>query len=235
MFMFSRRIVAGLAVALLVVGCSGSPSGPGDQGATPQVTAPTVEPESTPAATSDPEQMNWPTPGPSVSSVRGEAGGALTIDGKQIGRGTSGDFGFLTKSLGEPEDTRVGATCYDDPLPHKRYRWGALNVIILDAEPDFEYGFSYPAGSVAGWVIDPATGEPWSGVKLTGPEGISLGASLSTLKKTFENGEWDYAGVDTVAGKPTYSIFVGDTTGAAFVLDGSQKVAAMKAGFTCGA
>ncbi len=234
MFVFSRRMVAGLAIALLVTGCSGGSSSPADQGSTPQVSAPTAGTENSPA-TSSPEKVNWPTPRLLVSSIRGEAGGSLTIDGKQIGRGTSGDLAFLTRSLGDPDDTHLGATCYKDSLSHKRYRWGALTVIILDAEPNYEYGFSYPAGSVAGWVIDPVTGEPWSGVKLTGPEGIGLGSSLSTLKKTFGGDEWDYADVETIAGKPTFEIFRGDTMGAAFILDGSQKVASMKAGFTCGA
>ena len=84
-------------------------------------------------------------------------------------------------------------------------------------------------------MIDPSKNEPWPGLTLKGPKGVQVGTPLKSLQSTFGSNEWDYAGVDTVAGKPTFTIFAGDTMGASFTLDGSKRVSAMSAGWTCGA
>lgn len=233
------RPIAAIAALLLATGCTtGTPaSGPTPTPEPAVMSTPTPTQTQTPEPTESsppPVETTPAKPRASVDAVRGEAGGTLTLGGKTIGRDDATGTKFLMKSLGEPDETINGNKCFGDPLKHTLYRWGALEVTVPLAKfPGDEWG-AFPKGAVSGWVIDPSLGEPWPDLTLTGPNDIPLGASLKTLKKTFEStGEWDSTGLDTIMGKPTYTIFTGDTIGANFTLDKSNKVIAMSGGWNC--
>lgn len=173
-------------------------------------------------------------PNPKVDAVQGEAGGILTLGDKQIGRDDAKGTSFLLEQLGEPDETIKAKKCFGDSQPNTRYRWGALTVTVPEAEFEADEWSAFPVGAVSGWVIDQVANDPWPNLKLTGPEGTELGANLKTLKAKFEsNPDWDYAGLDEIAGKPTYTIFTGDTIGASFTLDKSNRVVAMRGGWVC--
>lgn len=171
-----------------------------------------------------PPVRSWP-------AVEGVPGGALAVNGEFVGRWRGGTAGFLAL-MGTPDERTESAMCYRYPLKHTVYRWGDLTVIVPEEDDeDSLYGFSYPAGEIGGWVIDPrADGQAGLTGPFTGPEGITIGTPLSTLRATFTEAEWDYAGVEGT----TFEIFVGDTHGASFDLDANQRVTRMAAGYTCG-
>lgn len=159
----------------------------------------------------------------------------MMLDGKEIGRDGPESEKALLAAMGTPDDKREQATCGTAKVKNTVYRWGDVQVTVLrEIDKSNEYGFSYPAGAIAGWLIDPSLdGQPGLTPAATGPSGTTIGTDLATLKKRFTTKDWDWTGVEQVMGHPTFTIFVGDTTGAAFRLDGQNKVAAMSAGYTC--
>lgn len=230
--MNQRHTLAALATLSLTLGLTActaptatSPSTPlpatsGPAATTPIPPATSAPAPTTPAAT--PRQ--WPT-------IRGEAGGVLSVNGQQVGRDDAASTEAFLQLMGTPDETNKSATCGKMPLKNTTHRWGELKVIVLDEEDSTnEYGFSYPAGTIAGWVVDPALAEGGTSPSVSGPEGITVGTDVATLETTFTDDDWDYADREG----DTFSIFAGDTTGASFALDPTGKVARMSAGYTCG-
>lgn len=162
------------------------------------------------------------------------AGGALEVNGEALGRGNGRDtIEGLTDLLGEPDETTEQATCSGDGPPNTRYRWGDLILTIMKEEPDDLYGFSYPAGSVSGWTLDPTSdGVAGTIPDAPGPNGSKIGDSLAELQSVHE-GQWDSTTVDTFGGVRGYQVFAGDTTGAFFALSDDDRVKAMSAGISC--
>lgn len=163
------------------------------------------------------------------------AGGGLTIDGQALGRGNGNDtIEGLTDLLGEPDEVTEQDACFNDEgSPNTRYRWGDLILTILAEQPEGEYGFSFPVGSVTGWTLDPtADGQAGTTPDAPGPNGSKIGDSLAQLQSVHE-GKWDSTGVETVGERRGYLIFAGDTTGAFFALSDDDRVEAMSAGITC--
>ena len=76
---------------------------------------------------------------------------------RQLGR--AADFLAL---MGTPDETTEWPTCGNRPLKNTTYRWGDLQVLVLnEIDKEYEYGFSFPENEVAGWLIDPTLdGEP---------------------------------------------------------------------------
>lgn len=196
--------------------------------AAPGTTQPTGTPQPTASETTSPTRT-WPT-------IRGEAGGPLTVDGQTVGRAQGPDQQTLpTKDfialMGTPDETTSHAQCRNQQLANTVHRWGDLRVVVLDEEDtESPYGFAFAAGEVAGWTIDPTLdGKPGLSFPMTGPDGAQIGDDVPTLEQLFPTSEWDQSGVFD----GSYSIFAGDTTGADFKLDADQKVASMTAGYSC--
>lgn len=214
----TRRIATVLAVAPLALGlvsCAGTTP------AAPSTPTPSTTQATSPAT---PSERAWPT-------IQGEAGGVLTVNGKEVGRDDAASTTAFLQLMGTPDETSSIATCGKMPLKNTVHRWGDLKVIVLDEEDTAnEYGFSYPVGTIAGWVVDPALAEGGASPSVSGPEGITVGTDVATLEKTFTEDDWDYAAREG----DTFSIFTGDTTGASFHLDSAGKVTRMSAGYTCG-
>lgn len=194
----------------------------------PQPTASST-PSAAPTRTPQAPTRSWPT-------IRGEAGGGLTVDGKSVRRPMGPDaqslpFADFVALMGTPDEQITSATCREQALSNTLYRWGDLMVFVLDEEDTSnEYGFAYPPGEVAGWSISPMfDGEPGLSFPMTGPNGAKISDSVAQLDAIFPADEWDYTGVDD----DIYVAFAGDTTGVAFPLDDQQKVMRMNAGYTC--
>lgn len=215
--------------------------------ATPEPT-PSAEPSATATPSGSPTPSSTPaSAGPTASgtpakprtwpSIRGEAGGGLVADGTPVGRAMGEGPSMPTKDfialMGEPDATTSSATCRNRPLTNTVHRWGDLLVVVLDEEDTSnDYGFAYPVGEVAGWVIDPTLdGQPGLSFPMTGPEGAQIGDTVPTLEELFPPTDWDYAAVDPDT--HSFGIFAGDTTGASFPLDAQDKVRSMSAGYTC--
>lgn len=229
--MNQRRTLVALATSLAigVTACSApvtapAPATAATSGSATPTSATPAQTTSAQATTAPPAtQRSWPT-------VRGEAGGFLTVGGELVGRFNNGTSAFL-KAMGTPDQTSQNATCGKMPLKNTYYRWGDLSVTVLDEEDTTEeYGDTYPPGEVAGWVIDPTLdGAPGLTPPLTGPAGIMVGTDVAKLKDVFTDDEWDYADREG----DVFSIFTGDTIGAIFYLDPAGKVKRMSAGYTC--
>lgn len=210
------------------------------------VPAPLQTPSATPSPSVAPSASGTPTASVTPSStpsgtpvtrptIRGEAGGGLTVDDKVLGRPTGEGSTMSTKDfialMGEPDQSSTSAQCRNQQLSNTVHRWGDLSVVVLDeADTESPYGFAFPPGEVAGWVIDPTLdGKPGLSFPMTGPNGARIGDDVPTLEKLFPSSEWEQSGVFD----GSYSIFAGDTTGADFKLDADQRVASMTAGYSC--
>lgn len=218
-----RPLIAAVAVVLLA-GCSApaspSPSPTADSGVeSPPVTTP---------------EASVPTAAPAVLHVvRGEAGGSLVVDGREISRLDASSSDALLAGLGTPDETREQAQCFGEDAANVRYRWGSLVVTVFREQPSYEYAENFPVGAVVGWTYDPVAHPQTDAVEFSGPEGIVVGAPLASLRAAFETGAWEWAGVDDDSTDRTYSIFAGDTTGALFFLTPEDTVKSMLAGANC--
>ena len=217
--MIIRPLVATLAIVLLA-GCSESASPSAPPTADPPPASATAE-ASTPAA-------------PAIRHiVRGEASGSLMVDGREFSRLDASSSDALLARLGAPDETREQAQCYGENAANVRHRWGSLVVTVFREQPSHEYAENFPVGAVNGWRYDPAAYPETDAMEFSGPEGITIGAPLSSLRAAFETGAWDWAGVDDDSTDRTYSIFVGDTTGALFFLTPEDTVKSMQSGTNC--
>lgn len=207
---------------------------------TPSSAAPTpsATPRPTPSATpSAPPSATPSGPAPERPTIQAQPGGGLVVDGASVGRAMGPGIDALSTDdfiarMGTPDEETTSEVCGRAEVTNTTYRWGDLAVIVLEEEDtENPYGFAYPPGEVAGWVIDPTfDGRPGVDAPFTGPEGIEIGTPLSTLRETFTTDAWDAA--DVFEG--SFEIFAGDTTGAAFRLDADERVDRMSAGYTCG-
>lgn len=220
-------LLAALALALSACSAPGSPP------------AGTPTPSPTPAAPSpaDPgPSATAPPPAPRVwPTLSGFAGGWIAIDGEEMGRDGPESVSALVDALGEPDETLDSATCGSQDLRNTVHRWGDFAVVVLqEVNPEDPYGDTFPPGSVAGWSIDPSLdGRPGLAPNATGPEGTAIGTPLETLETRFSTDRWDYAEVESVGSGRVFSVFVGDTSGAVFELDDSDRVSTMWAGYRC--
>ena len=203
---------------------------------------PSSTPSPTPSPSGSPTPSDSPTPAASDTpaapqdrpTIQGLPGGVMLVDGGQVGRIADGNAlptaDFLTL-MGTPDESTEWPTCGTRPLKNTTYRWGDLQVLVLnEIDKEYEYGFSFPENEVAGWLIDPTLdGEPGLSFPMTGPEGTQIGDTLATLEQRFTTDEWDYVGVTG----DTFDIFVGDTMGASFALDADKNVKSMGAGYEC--
>lgn len=168
--------------------------------------------------------------------MQGEPGGRLTVSGTSYGRDDAAATRRFMERMGEPDGSITVRSCSAGPggVPATIFRWGDLEVSVLDAQPEGEYGFSYPKGAISGWTISEGTdGQPGLAGRLTGPSGTTIGTPLATLKKRFTTNEWDQAGVQTIEGRRVFEIFAGDTTGASFELGDGDTVTEITAGASC--
>lgn len=234
------RRLALIALSLtLTTGCAGMPvpsAQPSTPASPPVAPPPVTSPPSATASSTAPAPTPTPSKKPITAKLQGEAGGAMTLNGKMIGRDDESSIQALLRALGEPDEKRDETRCFQTTLAHTVYRWGDVRVVVLrEEDTNYEYGFSYPPGAIAGWRIDPTLdGEPGLSPAATGPQETAIGTNVATLKKRFTADKWDQADVEEFEGMKMFVIFVGDTTGAQFTLDGQDKVVAMSAGYTCG-
>ncbi len=221
----ARTTVAAIA-ALVLVGCA--------QGTGP---SPSADPSGSVAPTDAPTVGTAPTDtSPTIDapfSVQGDAGGVLRVDGQEFSRFDEGSSDGLLATLGDPDETRERTQCYSEAAANVEYRWGSLTVTVFKEKPSVPYADEFPLGAVAGWQYDPTNHDEDPMLQFSGPEEIKIGDTLATLREAFEDGEWDTAGLDDDTPDRTYSIFVGDTTGALFFLTPDDTVKSMSAGFNC--
>ncbi len=238
------RALAGVAaVAVLGAASAGAflLNGPQTREAVPaQTPSAQPTPSAAPSPTATPSAAPSATPSgpaPERPSIQAQPGGGLVVDGASVGRAMGPGIDALSTDdfiarMGTPDEETTSELCGRAEVTNTTYRWGDLAVVVLEEEDtENPYGFAYPPGEVAGWVIDPTfDGRPGVDAPFAGPEGIEIGTPLSTLRETFTTDEWDAA--DVFEG--SFEIFAGDTTGAAFRLDADERVDRMSAGYTCG-
>lgn len=159
--------------------------------------------------------------------VQGEAGGGLTVDGVEVGRGT-GSTASVWKTLGAP--SQPVSSCRSDGTTFERHTYGGLEVYVPTTPVSGEYGWTWPVGAISGWTI---TGPASGTIKATGPQGTTLGTGLATLRQRFTTKQWDSVNVATIDGTRRFVVAGGDTMGASFSLGADDAVTAMTAGIVC--
>ena len=227
-----------LAAGPVLAGClAESPAGTGSSTDTTTSPPSTTQTRTNSSSSTSAAPTTTATPLPKAwesVQISVDAGGLVSVDGQDVGRGSGDGAAELERALGPAEETTPQTMCGDgEPLKNTVYRWGDLSITVLNESPGGEYGFAWPAGEVSGWQVDPTSdGQSGTSPEVAGPGGIEIGDSLSQVQAAHD-GKWDSFGVDTVRGNRVYSIFSGDTSGAGFRLGPNDTVVRMDGGYVC--
>ena len=228
MRLMARTAVAAV-VSVVLVGCAAPGTGPSPAPGPNGSGTPTTTTATTTTTTPDDTTPAIDAP----LSVQGDAGGVLRVDGQEFDRFDERSGDNLIATLGTPDESREQTQCYGDAVANVAHRWGPLTITVFKEQPGVPYAEEFPVGAIAGWQYDPTAHAEDPMVQFSGPEGVTIGDTLASLSEAFEDGDWDTAGLDNDTPDRTYSIFVGDTTGALFFLTPDDTVKSMAAGFAC--
>lgn len=153
--------------------------------------------------------------------------GQISVDGGEpLTRGTR-----LVGVLGRPDRTTTQTMCGDELTRNTLYRWGDLVVTVLDQQPAGPNILGWSRGSIIGWDLAP-DGADGGKPAATGPEGVTIGADLTTVERAFDGERAASVETNPATGKREFGVWYGDS-GVGFVLDSADRVAQMYSGHSC--